>query len=222
MSDKTSPAAQLPQPQQNRRKRRWLIVIVLAVVIAGSVWRVLFFKLWDSDEFKPPPSWNGTPAFLVTAIAKSDPPPNAGPLDRLVFALRDFQRRHSGKNPGTYTFPARSNALHGISALLTPCMEITGTKYLIAREAYYVEFGHTNLNGPQWVSAVEALLQSAQVQCHHPASNGFWRERLLLIREEAGVVKVIPPSRLADYQKAGLVGTSYKPEAITNSPVSVP
>jgi hypothetical protein len=38
------------------------------------------------------------------------------------------------------------------------------------------------------------------------------RENLLLIREEPGVVKVVPPSRLADYQKAGLVSAAYVPE----------
>lgn len=217
MSDKTSPAAQIPQPKQNRPKRRWLIVLALVVVIAGSLWRTLFFELWDSDEFKPPPIWDGTPAFRETAVAKNDPPPNAGILDRLRFVLQDFWLKCSGiSSRATYTFQPRTNALHGISSLLTPCMEITGKKYLIAREVIYVEFGHTNaLNGTQWVAAVEALLQSAQVQCYRPGSND-WRERLLLIREE-GVVKVVPPSRLADYQNARLVSASYKPQAITNS-----
>jgi hypothetical protein len=104
-------------------------------------------------------------------------------------------------------------------------MEVTGTRYLMAYEAAAgsVQFGHSNvLNGAQWVAAFEATLQTNQPECFDHAAKGIRRENLLLIREKPGVVKVIPPSRLADYQKAGLVDASYKPEATTRPIPPIP
>lgn len=97
-------------------------------------------------------------------------------------------------------------------------MTVTGARYLMAKEvsAGSVVFGHTNvLNGAQWVAAFEAALQTNQPDCFDYAAKRTRPENLLLIREKPGVVKVIPPSRLADYQKAGLVDPSYKPEPAT-------
>jgi hypothetical protein len=225
MAEQSPPATEVASRSARPRHRRWLLASALGLVIVMSVWRLLFFNLWDSDEFKPPPSWNGTPAFVATAFTEHAPPPNAGLGLRLTYALENFRRKHSGKGSRvrTYVFPTHTNALHATSALLTTCMEIVGTRYLIAREVEYVEFGHTNtLAGTQWVSAVEKTLQSNLVQCYHPSSNGLWSEKLLLVREKSGVVKVLPPSRLADYQKAGLVDASYKPPTIAPTPEPSP
>jgi hypothetical protein len=100
--------------------------------------------------------------------------------------------------------------LYGVS-MLNQCTELSGTRYLVAYEAWggTVQFGHSNLNGAQWIAAFELTLQTNRPECYHPASNR-WAENLLFIREKTGVVKVIPPSRLGDYQKAGLVDPSYK------------
>jgi hypothetical protein len=60
--------------------------------------------------------------------------------------------------------------------------------------------------------AFEAALQTNQPDCFDYVAKRSRPENLLLIREKPGVVKVVPPSRLADYQKAGLVSAAYVPE----------
>jgi hypothetical protein len=84
----------------------------------------------------------------------------------------------------------RSCKIHG---LLNDCSQVTGTRYLIAREARAdsIDFGHaTTLNGTQWVAAFEQVLHQ----------NGY-----KTVCESSGVVKVIPEKIMAEYQKAGLV-----------------
>ena len=71
---------------------------------------------------------------------------------------------------------------------------MTGTRYLIAREARgdSIDFGHDKtLNGTQWVAAYEEALQR----------NGYD-----VVRERSGAVKIIPQNIVAEYQKAGLIG----------------
>lgn len=191
---------------------RWLVVGVLSLAVLLSVTRLVFFDVWEGDDWMPP-RWDGKPRFSETRYSKMTVPPNVLFWRRLAVEYAEFQRRFGKRNAARYSFPATTNTLHGVHGLLTQGMEVTGTKYLIAQEVATVELRHTNvLNGAQWVAAVEAALQTNQPQCHHPASNRFWGENLLLIREKPGVVKVIPPSRLTDYQKAGLVSASYVPE----------
>jgi hypothetical protein len=87
-------------------------------------------------------------------------------------------------------------------------MEVTGTHYYVAVEvAGGIEFGHTNvLNGAQWVAAFERAIEASDsVICYDFASKRNFQDRLLVIHERPGVVKVVPRTRLADYQKAGLV-----------------
>ena len=87
-------------------------------------------------------------------------------------------------------------------------MEITGTQYLIAVEvAGAVEFGNTNiLNGSQWVAAFEhAIGASDPVVCYDFAKKRNFQDTLLVIRERPGVVKIVPRTKLSEYQKAGLV-----------------
>jgi hypothetical protein len=79
---------------------------------------------------------------------------------------------------------------------------------LIAVEiAGVVEFGHTNaLNGTQWVAAFEhAIETSGPVTCYDYARKRNFQDTLLVIRERPGVVKIVPRTKLAEYQKAGLV-----------------
>ena len=70
-----------------------------------------------------------------------------------------------------------------------------------------IEFGHTNtVSGPQWVAAFEHAIQdSTNVLCYDYAAKRNFQDNLLLIREKPGLVKVVPRSKLAGYQKAGLV-----------------
>lgn len=198
---------------------------VLCLGIAASIWRLLFFELWDSDEFKPAPVWDGSPRFVETTYSTRGDSPGATLWQRLFMAYFDFQRRHGKKNPAGWSFPAGTIQPCSVHGLLNQCMEVTGTRYLIAQEAAAgsVRFGHTNiLNGAQWVASFEAALQTNQPDCFDFFAKGTRKENLLLIREKSGVVKVIPPSRLADYQKAGLVDRSYKPPATTPAPAKLP
>lgn len=207
-----------PQRSLRHRVRRRLGAGVLVLVILLAVGRLLFFDLWEGKDVFMPPQWDGKPRFWETAYPRITAPPNASIWRRLTIAFSDFQRRHGGKNPTMYSFAVQSNQLCSVRMSLTQCMEVAGTKYLIAQEVALVEFGHNNvLNGAQWVVAFEGALQTNQPQCLHPSSNGLWGENLLLIREKSGVVKVVPPSRLADYQKAGLVDRRYKPEIVQPS-----
>jgi len=162
MTKQPSPATEAAsQSAGPRRIRRWVVASLLGLVILVSVWRLLFFNLWDSDVFVQPPTWDGTPKLVETTFTNFEPPPGASFLDRLSYGYGNFNRKLSGRNPQTYTFPARTNALHSVFGLLKKCMEITGTKYQIAPEAYLIEFGHTNtLVGTQWVATVENVLQT--------------------------------------------------------------
>ena len=86
-------------------------------------------------------------------------------------------------------------------------MEMTGTRYLVAVEiAGPVQFGNTNaLNGAQWVAAFEhAIETSGPVFCFDYATKRNFEDTLLLIREKPGVVKVVPRTKLAAYQRLGL------------------
>jgi hypothetical protein len=119
-----------------------------------------------------------------------------------------YRKHHGKRNPAAYSFPGSGVRLCGIQPLLNQCMEVSGTRYLIAVEiAGAVEFGGTNaLNGAQWVAAVEhAIETSGPVVCYDYAKKRNFQDTLLLIHERPGLVKVVPRSKLTEYQKAGLV-----------------
>lgn len=80
-------------------------------------------------------------------------------------------------------------------------MEMTGTQYLIAVEiAGSIQFRCTNaLNGAQWVAAFEHAIEASDpVICYDYATKRNFEDRLLLIREKPGVVKVVPRTKLAE------------------------
>lgn len=92
-------------------------------------------------------------------------------------------------------------------------MEATGTRYLIAVEVGgTVEFGTTNvLNGVQWVQAFEHAIESSKsVICYDYAKKRNFEDTLLVIHERPGLVKIVPSTKLAEYQKAGLVKIGLK------------
>jgi hypothetical protein len=70
-----------------------------------------------------------------------------------------------------------------------------------------VGFATTNtLNGAQWVAAAEHFLETSKsVDCYDYSEKRSFQDTLLLIRERPGMVKVVPRSKLGEYQKAGLV-----------------
>jgi hypothetical protein len=128
---------------------------------------------------------------------------------RLFLLWIDLKRRYGKPNPASYSFPASPVALCSVSGLLNQCMEVSGTQYLIGVEAAgaAVEFGNTNvLNGTQWVAAFETAIEKSEpVMCYDYAKKRNFHDTLLLIHEKPRLVKIIPRSKLSDYQKAGLV-----------------
>ena len=89
-------------------------------------------------------------------------------------------------------------------------MEVSGTKYFIAIEvAGAVEFGHTNvLNGAQWVVAFERAIETSKpMVCYDYATKRNFEDTLVLIREKPTIVKIVPRTKIPDYQKAGLLKT---------------
>jgi hypothetical protein len=208
-------------PARSRRGWRLGFIIVCGLAILLGGWCVCQ-AMWEEQDAKERP-WDGRPVFVETTYPTAGLPANAGPLQRLWIAYVNFQMRHGKKNPGNYTFGGRPATPCSVHGLLNQCMTITGTRYLMAKEvsAGSVSFGHSNtLNGAQWVAAFEAALQTNRPEYFEYSGKTMRRENLLLIREKAGVVKVIPPSRLAEYQKAGLVSASLfvVPPSSTNSP----
>lgn len=207
-------------PAPSRRGWRLVFTVVcgLAVLIGG--WRLCQTMVDEQDAQEKP--WDGQPAFVETTYPTMGVNDGAGPLQRLWVSYLNWRMRHGKKNPGNYSFggtPAAPCSIHG---LLNQCMTVTGTRYLMAKEvsAGSVNFGHSNtLNGAQWVAAFEAALQTNRPQHFDYTSKTMRQENLLFIREKAGLVKVVPPSRLADYQKAGLVSVALvAPPGSTNSP----
>jgi hypothetical protein len=135
-------------------------------------------------------------------------PANLTLRQRLFWVWMDYKQRHGKRNPAAYSFPARPVEFCSIQGLLNQCMDVSGTRYLIAVEiAGAVEFGSTNaLNGAQWVAAFEQAIETSKpVVCYDYARKRNFQDTLLLIREAPGTVKVVPRSKLAEYQQAGLV-----------------
>ena len=215
MSEKPPLAPALADSPRRRRAWRWLGIGGLALVILLAVGRLLLFDVHDGEEQALQASrWDGKPRFVETASPTYGLPANAGIRQRLGTAFLNLQTRYGKKNPATYTFGAQPAANCFIHGLLNQCMTVTGTRYLIAAEAIAgsVQFGHSNtLTGAQWVTAFEAALQNNRPEWWESSAQRLQRENLLLIREKSDVVKVVPSSRLADYQQAGLVDPTYQP-----------
>jgi hypothetical protein len=199
----------LPTPESGSRKRvalrPWFVAIVLGIA-AFFGW--LF---WPGQSGTSPfelSRADGRPRFYVTTYSKTEVPPNLSLRERLFWAWREYQRRHGKRKPAAYSFPATPVRLCSIDGLLSQCMEVGGTRYLIAVEiAGAVEFGNTNArNGAQWVAAFEHAIESSDpVVCYDYAKKQNFQDTLMVIRERPGVVKIVPRTKLAEYQNAGLV-----------------
>ena len=202
--------AQLPAEKTGSARKRpalrlWFLATVLGIA-AFFGW-----LLWPSDSEISPfdlSRADGKPRFYATTYSKMEMPRRLPLPQRLLWTWTEFQRRHRKRNPAAYTFRASPIGLCSIHGLLNQCMEITGTQYLIAVEvAGAVAFGNTNsLNGSQWVAAFEhAIRASGPVICYDFAKKRNFQDALLVIHERAGVVKIVPRTKLAEYQKSGLV-----------------
>jgi len=190
--------------------RPWFLATILAIAALFG-WLV-----WPSESQIGPLELSrvdGKSRFYATTYSKMQTPPNLSLRQRLFWAWMQYQRRYGKRNPATYSFAPSPVQLCSIHGLLNQCMEVSGTRYLIAVEiAGAVEFGSTNaLSGAQWVAAFEhAIETSSPIICYDYAKKRNFQDTLLLIRERPGVVKVVPRTKLAVYQRAGLVKASSR------------
>lgn len=150
---------------------------------------------------------DGKPRFDVTKYPRVERPANLSLPQRIAWEWAQYKWRHRKRNPATYSFPATPVQPCSIHGLLNQCMEVSGTRYYIAVEiAGGIDFGHTNvLNGAQWIAGIEKALESStNAICYDYAKKRNFVDGLVLIRERRGVVKVLPRTKLADYERAGL------------------
>ncbi len=189
--------------KSNAVLRLWFLLLFLsaAVFITWLAWpskpEVPVVELSKAD---------GKPRFWVTNHSKMNQS-SMNSLQRLFWDWYEYKRR-TWPNPAAYSFPASGVTPCSMGGLLNQCMEVSGTKYLIAVEASAcaVDFGHSNtLNGTQWVSAFESTITNQPVSCYDFTLKHFFEDRLVLIRERKNLVKIVPHSKLSEYQKAGLI-----------------
>jgi hypothetical protein len=152
------------------------------------------FVLWASGAPGRVLRFGGAqgPAFVATKYRSLAVPRGATPKERLIINYLNVRDRVWRRKPSVVPYvPAEVHA-YNVEALLNDCMESSGKRYLIAREApEVVYFGHTNsLNATQWVALAEQVLRD---------------HGLLLFSNRAGVVKVIPKAKLQEYRKTGLL-----------------
>ena len=175
--------------------RMWTVGVVLVVVL-GVLWFVTRTNERRVFSIATLPDDN-RPAFIATAKPTID----LGPLSNLTLRKKIYGNYLELKyriappkpNPAGHSFPPRADRRCKIHGFLNQCSQVTGTRYLIAREARgdSIDFGHAKtLNGTQWVAAFEEALQR----------NGYD-----VVRERSGAVKIIPQNIVTAYQEAGLV-----------------
>ncbi len=191
-------------PRRPRVRRIVLIpILALAVLIGWAYWpaapEISPYELSSAD---------GKSRFYVTKPPARTMPPNLSLGQQLLWKWDDFRKRHQKPNPARFTFSPMRVQPCLLSGLLSQCTEVAGTKYFIAVEiAGAINFGFTNsLGGGHWVTAFEhAIETNAPVVCRDYSKKTIFEDTLLVIRERPGVVKIVPRTKHADYQKAGLV-----------------
>jgi len=181
-------------PRSRFRTVRWLIVaaVLIASALSWSLTRTSERRVFSLETLPR----DKEPAFISTSKPVRDLGPLTGlPLHKrlkgMYLKLKMFIVPPK-PNPAAYTFPASTDRRCSVHGLLEQCAQVTGARYLIAREARAdsIYFGHDRLNGTQWVAAFEKALQQ----------DGY-----VLIREKSGLVKVIPERVLVEYERTGLV-----------------
>ena len=201
--------APLPDRQSRREKRPALRPLFLAAVLGLAAFFGLL--LWPVNPGISPIDLSredGRSRFYTTTFSKMVMPPNLTLRDRLFWTWRKYQRLYEKRNPTACSFAASPVQLWSIHGLLNQCMDVTGTRYWIAVEiAGAVEFGSTNaLNGAQWVAAIEHAIEASNpVVCYDYSKRRNFQDTLVVIRERPGVVKIVPRTKLGEYEKAGLV-----------------
>jgi hypothetical protein len=195
-----------PEPRKRPAIRLWFLFVILSLL------GFIAWVAWPSDKVASVTELSradGKPRFEATSYAKGDLS-GQSLRQRLSWYWREYSRR-AKPNPAAYSFPARPVRPCLIEGLLNQCMEISGTTYLISVEVLggTVDFGYTNgLNGAQWVSSFENAITNQAVLCYDYAEKRGFQDRLLLVYEGESLVKVVPRSKLPEYERAGLIKTT--------------
>jgi hypothetical protein len=138
----------LPQEGASKKLptvRGWFILAVLSIA-ASIMW--LAWPSKSGVSVVELSRADGKPRFQATSYSKADLS-GLTLRQRLSYAWMDYRRRHAKPNPAASSFPARPVQPCSIQGLLSQCMEMSGTKYLIAVEVLggAVDFGHTRQYG---------------------------------------------------------------------------
>jgi hypothetical protein len=178
-----------PTPKHRRKFRRWLFgAATLALVVTMAF---LIRPLRESPFLHDP-------RFIVTTrptLASNTP---------FTFRVLMWWQSVHKPNPLASTFSAHGKNLCSIHGLLNQCMDVTGVRYVIAKEvaAGSFQFGHTNaLNGSQWVAAVAHALQNDNPEWWDFQAKKFHRENLVFITNNSTTVLVVPKSRVQEFAK---------------------
>jgi hypothetical protein len=174
---------------------RWLLgAVILILLLAGAL-------LMTLPSRKSPLLVD--PRFVVTTKPSFGVPANAPFKDRVFLWWMQFQQKHGKPHPLRYSFGASPTNRCSIHGLLNQCMEVTGTRYVIAKDvaAGTVMFGPTNtLNGAQWVNAFTEALQTGQPEWWDSQTRKFRKENLVLLTNGPRMVLVLPRDMVGEFR----------------------
>jgi hypothetical protein len=145
------------------------------------------------------------PRFVVTTKPSFGVPANAPFKDRAIVWWIRFKQKHGKPHPLSYSFGASPTNRCSIHGLLNQCTEVTGVRYVIAKDvaAGTVMFGPTNtLNGAQWVNAFTEALQTGQPEWWDSKNKKFCQENLVLLTNGPRMVLVLPREMLREFQRS--------------------
>jgi len=174
---------------------RWLLVVVMLILLlAGAL-------LMTMPRRQSP--LLADPRFVITTKPSFGVPANAPPYSRAFVWFMKLQQRYSKPHPLNYSFGASPTNRCSIHGLLNQCTEVTGVRYVIAKDvaAGTVMFGATNtLNGAQWVEAFTRALQTGQPEWWDSQAKMFRKENLVLVTKDARTVLVVPQDMAGEFQ----------------------
>jgi hypothetical protein len=187
----------MPHTTDHKRRcgiRRWFLgAAIFALVVAAAL---LILPIRDSPFLHDS-------RFVVTTRPSIGLSPNATWTQRAFMWWQQIVQPFQKARPLAYSFPASQAERCSIHGLLNQCMELTGVRYVMAKDvaAGSIEFGHTNtLNGTQWVAAFTDALQHSQPEWWDSRAKRFQKENLVLITNDVRTVLVLPKAMAQEFR----------------------